>query len=187
MRTDGDVNLNFVWYKNDCCSALESKKIESVRKPADHFCILPIYSYTRVSYTPDLLVNMTIDGKNNTVYTWYRNEFVSAGSPNNLGSKRDSCHYNLAINFKTGRESKPENSWANTMDGKYNRTIVFYKHGYVSVGRTEEVDYFSDAYCVVKRPAININPKHFLAHASIIWFNMFLFGRKDLSRTKYLS
>lgn len=122
---------------------------------------------------------MAIDGENNTVYTWYKNNYVSAGSPSNLGSKRDPYHYDLAINPKTGKEFKPSQIRAIAMDGKINRTIVIYQYRFVSEGRTNDLDYFTaqnggQPYCIEKLPAMNIKPMHFLG-AGIDYTNNHLF------------
>lgn len=123
---------------------------------------------------------MAIDGENNTVYTWYKNNYVSAGSPGNLGSKRDPYHYDLAINPKTGKEFKPSQIRAIAMDGKINRTIVIYQYRFVSEGRTNDLDYFTaqnggQPYCIEKLPAMNIKPMHFLGGAGIDYTNNHLF------------
>ncbi len=178
MGVDGDANLNFVWYKNKRYSAGASNDLASERTPLVSWYILPINPETKSEYTPEDIVGMAIDGENNTVYTWYRNNYVSAGSPRNLGLKRDPYHYDLAVNPKTGREFKPGHIKAIAIDGKLNRTVVFYKYNFVSEGRTDDLDYFSaqgsGAYCIEQRPAININPKHFLG-AGIDYTNRHVF------------
>ncbi len=179
MGTDGDANLNFVWYKNYKYSAGKTDALSSVRSPHNHTYVLPENPETRMSYKPEDIVGMAIDGENNSVYAWYRNNYVSSGSPSNLGSKRAPYHYDLAVNPRTGREFKPGHIKAIAIDGELNRTIVFYKYRYVSEGKTHDLDYYTaknggQAYCIDKRPAININPKHFLG-AGIDYTNQHVF------------
>lgn len=178
MGIDGDANLCFVWYKNKRYSAGTSRFLDAIRGPDDHSYTLPRNPQTNAPYQPEDIVGMAIDGESNTVYTWYRNEYVSAGSPGDLGSKIDPRHYDLAVNPKTGNEFKPGHIKAIAIDGERNRTVVFYKYNFVSEGVTTDLDYFSaqgsGAYCIEKRPAININPKHFLG-AGIDYTNRHVF------------
>ena len=178
MGTDGDANLHFVWYKNYKYSAGISHDLSSIRSPNTHTYTLPINPQTESPYLPSDIVGMAIDGENNTVYAWYKNSYASAGSPNNLGSKRDPYHYALAINPRNGKEFKPAHIRAIVIDGGINRTIVFYKYRYVSEGRTDDLDYFTSkgngSYCATKLPAVNVNPKHFIG-AGLDYTNGYVF------------
>lgn len=167
MGVDGDANLCFAWYKNHKYSAGASDDLSSVRLPSEHTYVLPKNPQTDAPYLPSDIVGMAIDGENNTVYTWYKNNYYSAGSPANLGSKRSPRHYDLAVNPRTGEEFRPNQIRAIVIDGGANRTIVFYQNRYVSEGRTYDLDYFTaqsggEPYCLTNLPATNIKTRDFL-------------------------
>ncbi|MEX0275557.1 MAG: hypothetical protein AB3N16_14385 [Flavobacteriaceae bacterium] len=165
MGIDGDSNLSFVWYMNYRYSAGTTRDLDAERSPEKYSYTLPINPDTGRPYVPENIVGMGIDGENNTVYTWYDNEYVSAGSPSSLGSKRDPYHYDLAVDPRTNKEFKPYQIRAIAINGEINRTIVYYQGRYISEGRTSDLDYFTaqnGAYCIKRRPALNINTGHFI-------------------------
>lgn len=167
MGTDGDSNLNFVWYKDGQYSAGASNKLDSARKPKDHCYVLPINPQTGFRYNPEDIVGMAIDGENNYVYAWYKNKFVSAGDPSDLGSRINPRSFNLARNPKTGNEFRTGQIRAIAIDGQYNLTVVFYQYRFFSVGTTRNLGYYSEysggqAECIEKLPTANLKTRDFL-------------------------
>jgi hypothetical protein len=175
MATDGHPDLHFVWYKNRRYSAGKSHDLDSSRKPEDFTYILPIDPEGNGQpYTPEDIAGMAIDGTSNWVFTWYKNGFVSAGSPSNLGKHREPQPVTFPTNPRTNSPFKGTQIRAVAIDGRYNRTIMYFKYNYMSEGISHEPGRYADPYCVENRAAGNIEPRHYIG-AGIDYTNNHMF------------
>lgn len=79
------------------------------------------------------IVGIAIDGTNNSVYTYYDNFTVTAGSTSKLSSKRKAYKYKLPKN------RKPSDIVGMGIDGSNNYVFAWYKDGTVSAGTTKNL------------------------------------------------
>ncbi|KZK86300.1 hypothetical protein PsW64_01553 [Pseudovibrio sp. W64] len=85
-------------------------------------------------YVAKDMIGFALDGENNMVFAWYRDGYVSAGSSDDLDSKRSKYRYSLTSGYE------PSDIVGMAMDGENNWSFVWYKNGYVSAGSSDDLD-----------------------------------------------